>query len=54
MKVVASKPTEGLNKKRVSETLLPTIFWNNQRIQNGAIEIATPSAPNSPAKSQNP
>ena len=30
MKVVASKPTPGLDKKRVSETLLPSIFWNNQ------------------------
>lgn len=44
MKVVASKPTPGLDKKRVSETLLPSIFWNNRLIQNGEIEIATPPA----------
>jgi hypothetical protein len=44
MKVIASKPTPGLDKKRVSETLLPSIYWNNQLIQNGEIEIAVPSA----------
>ena len=49
MKVVASKPTPGLDKKRVSETLLPSIFWNNRLVQNGEIEIATPSDPNTPA-----
>jgi len=52
MKVVASKPTPGLEKKRVSETLLPSIFWNNRLIQNGEIEIATPAAPNTTAESQ--
>ena len=46
MKVVASKPTPGLDKKRVSETLLPSIFWDNRLIQNGEIEIATPRSPN--------
>jgi hypothetical protein len=52
MKVVASKPTPGLDKKRVSETLLPSIFWNNRLVQNGEIEIATPVSPNSSAESQ--
>ena len=42
MKVIASKPTVGLDKKRVSETLLPSIFWNDHLIQNGEIEIAVP------------
>lgn len=46
MKVVANKPTPGLDKKRVSETLLPSIFWNNRLVQNGEIEIATPASPN--------
>jgi hypothetical protein len=45
MKVVASKPTAALHKKRVSETLLPSIFWNNHLVQNGEIEIETPSGP---------
>lgn len=45
MKVVASKPTAGLDKKRVSETLLPSIFWNDHLIQNGEIEIAVPITP---------
>jgi hypothetical protein len=52
MKVVASKPTPGIHKKRVSETLLPSIFWNNRLVQNGEIEIATPSDPNMPVESQ--
>jgi hypothetical protein len=42
MKVVATKPTAGLDKKRVSETLLSSIFWNDHLIQNGEIEIAVP------------
>jgi hypothetical protein len=42
MKVIASKPTLGQEKKRVSETLLPSIFWNNRLVQNGEIEIAIP------------
>ena len=49
MKVVASKPVTGLAKKYVSETLLPSIFWNDRLLQNGEIEIAIPSAPNTPA-----
>jgi hypothetical protein len=52
MKVVASKPTQGLDKKCVSETLLPSIFWNNRLVQNGEIEIATPASPNTSAESQ--
>lgn len=47
MKVVASKPVPGLARKQVSETLLPSIFWNNRLVQNGEIEIAIPSASNS-------
>jgi hypothetical protein len=43
MKVVASKPTVGLTKKRVSETLLPSIFWYDHLIQNGEVEIAIPT-----------
>jgi hypothetical protein len=45
MKVVASKPTAGLDRKRVSETLLPSIFWKDCLIQNGEIEIAIPITP---------
>lgn len=52
MNVIASKPTPGLDKKRVSETLLPSILWNDRLIQNGNIEIATPSAPHTSAESQ--
>lgn len=51
MKVVASKPTPGLDRKRVSDTLLPSIFWNNRLVQNGEIEISTPVTANKPATS---
>ena len=54
MKVVASKPTPGLGKKQVSETLLPSIFWNNRLVQNGEIEIATPASSTASAESQLP
>lgn len=52
MNVIASKPTPGLDRKRVSETLLPSIFWNNRLVQNGHIEIATPVFSNPSAVSQ--
>lgn len=52
MKVVASKPTPGLDKKRVSETLLPSVFWHNRLVQNGEIEIATPANSNTPSESE--
>lgn len=52
MKVIASKPTPGLDRKRVSETLLPSIFWNNRLVQNGEVEIATPAAPNTSSQSR--
>jgi hypothetical protein len=50
MKVVASKPTPGLDRKRVSETLLPSIFWNNHLVQNGEIEISTPATTDKPVE----
>lgn len=52
MMVVASKPTEGLDKKRVSETLLPSIFWNDHLIQNGEVEIAVPITEGSSAETK--
>jgi len=51
MKVVASKPKPGLDKERVCETLLPSIFWNNRLVQNGEIVTETPSTPNATAES---
>lgn len=52
MKVVASRPTPGLDKKRVSETLLPSIFWNDHLVQNGEIEIETPPPLQAPNEAQ--
>jgi hypothetical protein len=52
MKVIASKPTVGLDKKRVSETLLPSIFWNDRLIQNGEIEVAIPVTPDASSETE--
>jgi hypothetical protein len=52
MKVVASKPNPGLDRERVCETLLPSIFWNNRLVQNGEIVTETPPMPNTPTESQ--
>jgi len=54
MRVVASKPTAGLDKKRVSETLLPSIFWNDRLIQNGEIEIAIPLTSDTAPETETP
>lgn len=53
MRVIANKVTPELERKRVSETLLPSIFWKNRLVQNGEIEIETPATANSPAEAQN-
>jgi len=45
-------PTPGLDKTLVTETVLPSIYWNDRLIQNGEVKIATPlpsSAPVSPS-----
>ena len=41
-KVVATKPTAGIDKEIVTETLRPTIRWHDQIIQHAEVEIATP------------
>jgi hypothetical protein len=41
-KVVATKPTTGIQKEMVTETLRPTIRWHDQIIQHAEVEIATP------------
>jgi hypothetical protein len=43
MKVIASKPTAGLRAKQISETLLPSVFWNDRLVQNGEVEISVPA-----------
>lgn len=48
MKVIASKPTLGLLRKEVSETLLPSVFWKDRLIQNGEVEIAIPMPADNP------
>ena len=41
-KVVATKPMPGIEKEIVTETLRPTIRWNDHIIQHAEVEIATP------------
>jgi len=40
--VIATQPTAGLARERVTETLKPTIYWNGTIIQTGEVVIATP------------
>lgn len=47
-KVVATKPVPGLTKEIVTETLRPTIRWNQTIIQHAEVEIGT-----APEKPQN-
>jgi hypothetical protein len=42
MRVIACQSTPSLSKKCVLETLLPTVFFNGQIVQNGEIVLATP------------
>lgn len=46
--VVESVPTPGLDQNVITETVLPSIFWNDRLIQSGEVKIATP-APSSAA-----
>ncbi len=41
--VVATKPTPGITKEIVTETLKPTVRWNEQIIQHAEVEIGTPA-----------
>jgi hypothetical protein len=43
MKVLNSVPTAGLDRTRVSQTILPSVFWNNRLIQSAEVEIAVPA-----------
>ncbi len=45
MKVITCQPRPGSTRKYVLETLLPTIYYNDQIIQHGEIEIAVPASP---------
>ena len=43
--VVTTQPTPGITKERVTETIKPTIYWQNQVLQRGEVVIATPASP---------
>lgn len=44
LKVIATKPMT-VNEEVVTETLKPTIYWQDKIIQHGEVEIGTPSKP---------
>ena len=46
LKVVTTQPTQGITRERVIETIKPTIYWHEQRIQMGEVIIATPASQN--------
>ena len=41
--VIATKPMPGIAKEIVTETLKPTVRWNQQIIQHAEVEIGTPT-----------
>jgi len=52
LNVLEAIPTPGVDKTLVTETVLPSIYWNDRLIQNGEVKIATPlpsGAPVSPS-----
>jgi hypothetical protein len=42
LRVAAFQPTPGANEERVVETLKPTVYWRQQRIQIGEVIVAMP------------
>jgi hypothetical protein len=44
LKVIATKPM-AINGEIVTETLKPTIYWQDKIIQHGEVEVGTPSKP---------
>lgn len=44
LKVITTEPKQGITRESVSETIKPTIFWQDQIIQMGEVVIATPAS----------
>lgn len=44
LKVIDTKPTQGITRESICETIKPTLFWQEQRIQMGEVVIATPAS----------
>jgi hypothetical protein len=44
IKVIAYQPTAGVTRERVVETLRPTVYFKQQRIQMGEVIVAAPEA----------
>jgi hypothetical protein len=42
LKVVTARPTPGIKREQVAETIKPTIYWRTRIIQIGEVVIATP------------
>jgi hypothetical protein len=44
IKVLAYQPTAGLSRERVLETIKPTIYVNDDRVQMGEVIVGTPES----------
>jgi len=44
IKVLAYQPTTGLSRERVLETIKPTIYINDDRVQMGEVIVGTPES----------
>jgi hypothetical protein len=42
LRVAAFQPTPGLQQDRIVETLKPTVYWRQQRIQVGEVIVGMP------------
>jgi hypothetical protein len=47
LRVAAFQPTVGLEQDRIVETLKPTVYWRQQRIQIGEVIVGIPGPANS-------
>lgn len=45
LKVLAFQPTAGIGRERIIETIKPTIYFRNTRIQMGEVIVGTPERP---------
>jgi molecular chaperone GrpE (heat shock protein) len=46
LQVLTYQPTEGLDRDRVIETVRPTVYLGEDRIQMGVVIVGTPQTPN--------
>ncbi len=54
LKVLAYQPVSGMPRERVIETIKPTIYRNDVRIQMGEVIVGTPDVPGEPDAARSP